>query len=223
MELSIIPIKFILKMRRILYLQHILKQDENSLLYTFFMSQLTNPSYRDWVTETLINLEELEIDCNLQEIQSMSKVKFKEIVKRQTQVKAFEYLNKLKSEHSTIAHIEHKEWKMADYLAPTELELSIEERKYIFKCRSKDLDLKMNKFWMYEKSDKLCVCEKYEETQSHIIECEILINKNEILSYIPSYNELFGEDIIEKIYISRMLKENIRVRNILLDSRVLPM
>lgn len=149
---------------------------------------------------------------------SLSHCKFKEIVKLQTQVKAFEYLNDLKSKHKKISHIKHEDWQMADYLAPNEIDLSIEERKYLFQCRSRDLNVKLNKPWMYFESDKLCVCKNFEESQQHILECELLSNKNDLISYLPNYSDLFGDDLTEKVYIGRIMKENMRVRNLILEN-----
>ena len=47
LELSVLPIRFIIQTRRLLYLHHILQQKEDSLLYRFFMAQLTYPTYKD--------------------------------------------------------------------------------------------------------------------------------------------------------------------------------
>ena len=46
-----------------------------------------------------------------------------------------------------------------------------------------------------------------EETQSHILVCDFLLGKNENISYIPEYGELYNGDIKEQIYVSRILKE----------------
>ena len=61
LELSILPIRYVIQIRRFLYFQHILKQKEDSLLYRFFMAQLTNPTHRDWVSQVLQELEETNI------------------------------------------------------------------------------------------------------------------------------------------------------------------
>ena len=61
LELSILPIRYVIQIRRFLYFQHILKQKKDSLLYRFFMAQLTNPTHRDWVSQVLQELEETNI------------------------------------------------------------------------------------------------------------------------------------------------------------------
>ena len=47
--------------------------------------------------------------------------------------------------------------------------------------------------------------------QRHLLECKYLIGKNEIISYIPTYEDLFRGDIEDQIYISRILKENLSI------------
>ena len=42
LELGIVPIRFIIKMRRLNFLQYILQEDENCLIHTFLKAQLEN-------------------------------------------------------------------------------------------------------------------------------------------------------------------------------------
>ena len=81
LELGILPIRYIIQTRRLLYLHHILQQNENSLLFRFFMAQLGEPLSKDWVSQTLADLEELEINLELNSIKSMKKEKYKNLLK----------------------------------------------------------------------------------------------------------------------------------------------
>ena len=56
-------------MRKLLYLHHILHQSEDSLLYSFFFAQITNPTQRDWMSDILVDLDTLQINLELVEIQ----------------------------------------------------------------------------------------------------------------------------------------------------------
>ena len=51
-----------------------------------------------------------------------------------------------------------------------------------------------------------------DETQSHILICTYLIKHSQILTYLPSYSELFGPDIEVQVYISRLLRDNYKRR-----------
>ena len=42
--------------------------------------------------------------------------------------------------------------------------------------------------------------------------CSKLLGSIEIVSYIPSYKELFGTDLSEQVYVSRILHENFKLR-----------
>ena len=215
LELAIIPIRYIIQTRRLLYLHHILQQDIGSLLYRFFAAQLENPTRKDWVSQILDDLEELEIDFELEEIQRMSKEKYKKIVKHSVEKKAFLYLKEKKenrkSEHSKGKLLEYNYFEMAEYLCPQEENISIEEQKWLFKCRVEDMNIKGNNRWKYQISCLSCN-KNIDETQSHILHCSELIGKNKNIIYIPSYNELYTGDILEQVYVSNILLENFNRR-----------
>ena len=46
---------------QVLYLHHILQLNADSVLYIFFEAQLENLTHKDWVSQVLEDLEELEI------------------------------------------------------------------------------------------------------------------------------------------------------------------
>ena len=75
-----IPISFIIKGRKLLFLHHILQQREESLLYRFFIAQMNFPRHNDWVSSVLEDLIELEISLEIEDIKVMPKQKFKDYV-----------------------------------------------------------------------------------------------------------------------------------------------
>ena len=96
LELGIIPISYVIKIRRQMFLHHILHQKEDSLLFHFFMAQMRNPTKGDWVTSILEDIEDLEIGLDLEEVKNMSKNQFKKIVKEKVAQKALFFLVKKK-------------------------------------------------------------------------------------------------------------------------------
>ena len=104
--------------------------------------------------------------------------------------------------------LEYSCLEMSECLTSMNNELSIDERKWIIKCRIEDIDLNTNRKWNNE--DKMCKsCPNTIMDQRHLLECKHLLGKNEIVSYIPTYEDLFRGDLEEQIYISRILKENL--------------
>ena len=216
LELALLPIRFIIQIRRLLYLHHILQQKEDSLLYKFFMAQLTFPTPKDWVTQVLEDIENLSIELEIEEIKIMKKSTFKKIVKKAVHEKAFSYLQERKnsrnSDNAKGKKLIYSEFVMAEYLCPGEEGCSIDEQKWLFQCRVEDIDIKSNHQWKH-KNKHCSSCKKgIIENQSHILYCESLLGKNQNLSYIPDYEDLYKGDIREQIYISRLLKENFNNR-----------
>lgn len=206
------PIKQIIQIRRCLFLHHILQQSENSLVFKFFASQLEDSKQGDWASQVLKDLEDFKIDLEIEEIRNMSIHQFKSIVKDNAVNFAFENLIIRKegrqSEHSKGRNIRYTHLKMADYFTSINTDLTIEDKKWMFLCRMEDIEVKANKRWKYE--DILCKsCElQTEETQQHVLFCTTLLGANEIMTYIPNYQELFEDDLEGQNYVSRLLSDN---------------
>ena len=81
LELGVLPISAIIKGRRVNYLHNILNRKQDSMLYTFFITQWLNPTRGDWVLQVREDLKDLEIPCSFDFIRSESKLAFKTLVK----------------------------------------------------------------------------------------------------------------------------------------------
>ena len=47
-------------------------------------------------------------------------------------------------------------------------------------------------------------------TTRHALECSSLIGSNELVTYIPRYEDLYGKDEEEQVYIARLIRNNLR-------------
>ena len=156
---------------------------------------------------------ELDIEIELSEISGISKNKFRSIVKEQTNKKALQHLLDRKASRTSVhakgKAIEYSDLSMAEYLSPSELDISIDDKKWLFKCRTEDIDLSSNRRWM--KEDMKCSnCKNIEMDQRHLLECTFLLGKNKIVTYIPEYNDIYQGNIEEMVYTSRILRENLK-------------
>ena len=61
LELGIIPARFVIKQRKVMYLKHIFVQEENSLLKKVFNAQVKSPTKGDWASEVKDILKDLKI------------------------------------------------------------------------------------------------------------------------------------------------------------------
>ena len=76
LETGTIPIKFLLKARRINYLHNILSKSENELINHVYLAQKRRPIKDDWFLTVQKDLNDLNIELSENEIKAMKKQKF---------------------------------------------------------------------------------------------------------------------------------------------------
>ena len=219
LELGILPIRYIIMLRRISYLQEILKQrTKKSLLYNFFLAQLENPTKNDWVTQVLKDIVYLEVNLDLDQIEQMSTEKFKGICKIKVKEKAFLYLEERKNNLKSVKHIKYSRLEMASYLKHNDFGLSTKERQYIFQCKFNDIDIRGNRKWKYQDIHCIsCQIKTEVENTEHILNCKTLIAHNDLYTYIPSFSDIYSDDVEDRLYVSRTIFEHMRIRARLQD------
>ena len=100
LEIGVVPLREIVRERRLGFLYYILNENPDSMIYRFFQSQMKYRGRRDWVTTVLEDLKYLEIDKTMEEITKMKKGSYMNMIKQRIQAKAFENLEKIKLSHS---------------------------------------------------------------------------------------------------------------------------
>ena len=144
-ELGLLPVRFIIQLRRFLFLQHILKQrDEQTLMYRFSRAQMENPNKNDWVTSVLQDLEDANINMERFEIENISEDKLKNICKEKVKTMAYEYLMKIKEHRENPIEAKYDTLELAKYLQEDE-GFSVKEKQDLFYCKMKDIDVKANR------------------------------------------------------------------------------
>ena len=103
----------------------------------------------------------------------------------------------------------YSEHKMQNYLHTEAIDIQNYERKLIFQIRTKmHYKIKTHFQNMYE--DVICNgCRMAESTTRHTLECHTLLGKNEMVTYLPIYEDIYGGDENEQAYISRILRDNL--------------
>jgi hypothetical protein len=164
-DLGKLPLKFIIKMRRMMYYWHILNRDEGDLLFKFFSVQKFSPSKCDWALQVQRDKADLNLNFSELEIKSMSCEKFKSILKQKIDDTAKSYLKnkrKEKTKNIDINHFKPKEYLMSKNLSVTEVQ-------NLFKLRNCMIDVKGN-FHSGNKDDMWCrTCNLFTETQQHLV------------------------------------------------------
>ena len=206
LELGCVPMRDLIKEKRLNFLYYILKEDPESLVHKFFQAQLKNMNKKDWVATVLEDLKELDLEnLSMVDISNMKKGSFRNLINEKIKIKAFERLQKIKLSHSKVENVEHSGIIMQKYLQPSSEKMTREESQIIFKLRCRATNIKVNMKGKYDNFE--CgACGQDEESQQHILDCPEL-NKMEKYEKIK-YEKLFNGTVADKIKIARRFKEN---------------
>ena len=193
LELGLVPIHILLKMRRLNYLHYLANLNKNEMLSKVFIAQWKYPVKDDWTLKAKENLKDFSMDMSLKDLQRISQYSFKKMVKVKTKEYALDYLLELKSKHSKMNNLDYPELKLQDYLKDPKI--SVQESKNLFRFRTRTANFKTNMKSSYQ--CLLCpLCSLESDTQEHSMQCTKV--KSEIC-IVGNYYEIFREDIPQDI------------------------
>ena len=192
LELGVIPIRFEIMKRKLMFLQYILKQNKNSMIYKILKAIEAEPIKKDFVFICKKYLEALKIKKTFEEIGNMSKIQLKKLLKEKIRSEALIFLKDQQLKQEKIKHIEYKDLKMQDYLSEGDRKIAIS--KIIYKARGKILDIKFQKRWKYD--DLQCEgCQQNIESGEEILKCENLGSNEKGAEYDWFYSDLLTKQI----------------------------
>ena len=173
LEFGCIPLRHLIRKRRIMFLHYILNQDSDSILHRFLMAQIENRSKKDWIVQVLTDKNERKMNDDLNKIKQVKKSKFRNMLDRKIKQNAFEDLIIKQESHSKVKGLKYKIFQMQKYLTPCEINITQEEAQEIFKLRTRVTDVKYNYKGKYE-SFECEISKKDYESQKilNILECE---------------------------------------------------
>ena len=143
LELCIIPLKYIIISRRLMFLHYILQENPNTMIHNFFITQYHNPKRGDWSEMVIEDMKSMKLNISFDEIKCLSKLKFKMIVDTAITNAAFQYLIGQKDKLSKISHIQYDKWTMQPYLTP-QSNMTNSESQLIITARGRMLNVRCN-------------------------------------------------------------------------------
>ena len=160
------------------------------------------------------NRKLLGLELSDEEIETLSKNKFKKFIQKKIGIFALFELNELKLKHKKSQYLQSSSFKTAEYLVDSRFSRS--EAQLLFKLRTQTLNIKMN--FQNQQSSTLCqICKLFPESQSHLLQCPKFVPNLKLLSLKTNVDEnlIYGsvenQLIIVKIYMEirkEMLEEN---------------
>ena len=106
------------------------------MLKKFLMKQIQTRRLKDWISQVLKDIKELDLEITIETLTKIKKSQLKTILNQRIEEKSFRDLIKKKESHSKVNRIKHIRLKMQNYLKPNGFKVRIEEAQEIFKMRS---------------------------------------------------------------------------------------
>ena len=211
LELGVLPLREIIKQRRLNFLFYLIHQKNESMLKRVFQSQMKNRTKRDWISTVLKDMEELDLNLTFADIQKMSKGNWKDLIKRNILDRALFNLLKIKEKHSKVTELKYEKMEMQSYFLPNRMECSREDIELIFRIRSNMTNVKMNRKQMY-KTHECSKCLKENETQQHVYTCnKIWEEMGKRKENYPKYEKIINGFRNEKIRIAKIFKDILKI------------
>ena len=121
-EANVLPLRFVILGRRIMYYHTLLQKSDDELVKTVFATQQKFSVKNDWIIQLLDDLSQCDISLSESEIRNMKKEKFKRIVNEKIRILSNEYLTNLQKSHETSRKIYISD-NMKQYLSSEDLTL----------------------------------------------------------------------------------------------------
>ena len=212
MEAGLVPIRFIIMKRRLMYLHNILVKPETELIRKVLEVQKNIITKNDWYSLVQQNKVDLNIPFSDEDISKMSKDRFKSIVSKAVAKKAAEYLNQVAIKHSKSRilikdKILRENYFQDDRFSKSEVEL-------IFSLRTRMVkDIKGNFSSQYNDDIACSLCQVQVDCQEHLLSC-VELTKHVDIPRDVEYGDIF-KTTDKQLRIVKILKQLLRTRETL--------
>ena len=209
LETNSLPIRFILKIRRIMYLQNILRKDKTEMIRKIYETQKANPSPEDFY-----NMSDVGLTLTENDILRMSKDRFKNIVKTKVRISAFQYLLGLKETHSKMSGLKYRKFELQEYLVSPIF--NNESRNLLFRLRTRTVSGVRNDFrGLYPDTSCPLGCGDT-DTLQNILTCKPIISqhtRSQISRGSICYEDIFSEDLLKQKQVTELYRQLLQIRN----------
>ena len=136
LETGCVPLRFVIKRKRIMFLHHILTRSEDALISRVFWAQVEKPAKGDWCTVVREDLDSLGMNLTgFKEIAEMSQEKLKLLLEEQSNTAALKYLDLEKQKLSKIASFTYPKLEIQSYLLDPHLSTKMKQLVFKWKTR----------------------------------------------------------------------------------------
>ena len=220
LETGTIPLKSVLKSRRLCYLKTILGRDSEEIVKEVYNAQKDNPYPGDFYNLVKKDASDAKTDITDENrIISMKDDKYKSEVKVKVRQAAFENLKQVKSGHSKMDNVEYDKLELAKYLhSPLFDRQSVE---MLLALRTRTVRTIKNDFrGMFFNVDCPLGCD-HKDTLPNILTCPVLqshIQSNDVANNKVKYEDIFSPDIVKQKQVTQLYTQLLEIRENLQNS-----
>ena len=207
-ETGEMPLHLIILSRQFMYYWTLLQKPEK-----VFLAQREFPVKVDWVSTVRQEMNNSYITVSDLEISKLSKNECKTILKNKLRDRCDSYLLELQIKNKKTKMLRLSP-NMKEYLT-TEL-LTVEEKKLLFKLKTRMIDIKCN--FKNKYNDLTCIMcgeQDQQETQQHLMSCQVITTHPDIKNKVNSikYNDIY-ESLDKHIRAIKVFKRILKLRTI---------
>jgi hypothetical protein len=168
LELGVLPIKYEIHQRQLVFLHHVLNLAEDDPVQCLYEQMKRLPSESNWLSDISLSAAKYGINIDEEVVRGQSKDTFKAVVRKAIELYAVDELKEECSRLKKTQGLYYDGFKTQPYLS----QLYPHQSSIIMKCRAKCLDIKEHR--PYNFLNKICRgCWEEEETLDHIVNCGV--------------------------------------------------
>ena len=196
-----------------MYLWQVLHRDTDELTWKVYQAQKVKPNRGDWWQLLQTERENLNIHLSDEEIQKMSREKFKSIVEKNIQIEGLRYLSGLAAPHSKSDFIVSEMLEKKDYFS--DRRFSKEDVQILFSLRTKMTNCKTNFRNQFGTNLQCRICQDKDsiEDEDHILICPEMTDGQCDVQFTDVYGDVDTQYNAVKVF-----KKIIRRRNVYLET-----
>ena len=210
LELGIIPFRYHLMKRRILFYYTIMKRNYDELTKKVVNAQKFAKLKGDFYTQVVGDMDKLNVSED--DVVNSNKNDFKELIKMKIKNEAFNMLIEKAKTHSKVRSDLYMNMEGSSYFFDSRFHPGLSNTLFMLRTRMYNVK---NNFRNNYIGDMLCpLCTNEPDTQDHLFECEMLIMNNTIDC---NYEDIFSNNNDVLFKVATTAKELINTRRLLLD------
>ena len=224
LEAGVIPIRYIISSRRLIYHQMILQRDDNEITKKIYLAQKDDTTPGDFVELIEKDFKSINKEQDDLSITTTNRNLYKQHIKAKVKAAALDYLKEKQKQHSKIKHIQYNQLKTQKYMVSPVF--SNEEVNLLYALRSRATACRANFKQKYIHTNILCtLCQVECDDQQHILQCKVILDEyksDDLAITSATYDDIFSDDVLKQKEVTTLFLKLFSIRDKLIEEKTNP-